>query len=83
MRVKLSSFLWRETTVRAGLPLQLATVAALLGLVSLDFEKVVQKNVNVPVISSRLVPADLIRNWFSLLTEEQRATSISLFQPVN
>ncbi|EOY25696.1 Maternal effect embryo arrest 22, putative [Theobroma cacao] len=83
LRVKLSAFLFRETTIRAGLPIQLATVSALLGLISLDIEKVIQKNVTLPVMSGQFVHADLIRNWFPLLTEEQRAMSIRLFQSVD
>ncbi|OMO83102.1 hypothetical protein CCACVL1_11556, partial [Corchorus capsularis] len=51
LKVKLSAFLWKESTIRAGLPIQLATVAALLGLLSLDFEKVIQKNANLSVAS--------------------------------
>ncbi|XWS13515.1 hypothetical protein CRYUN_Cryun36dG0043700 [Craigia yunnanensis] len=83
LRVKLSAFLWRETTIRAGLPIQLATVTALLGLISLDFEKVILENVKLPVMSGQFLAADLIRNWFSILTEEQRAMSIGLFQSVD
>ena len=83
MRVKLSAFLWRETTTSAGLPIQLATVTALLGLISLDFEKVILENVKLPVMPGQFLAADVIRNWFSLLTEEQRAMSIRLFQSVD
>ncbi|XP_022716521.1 uncharacterized protein LOC111275409 isoform X2 [Durio zibethinus] len=83
LRVKLYAFLWRETTIRAGLPIQLATVTALVGLISLDFEEVILENVKLPVMSGQFVPADLIRNWFSLLTEDQRAISTRLFRSVN
>ncbi|XWS09053.1 hypothetical protein CRYUN_Cryun40dG0052800 [Craigia yunnanensis] len=83
LRVKLSAFLWRETTIRAGRSVQLATVTALFGLISLDFEKVILDNVKLPVMSGQFVAADLIRNWFSLLTEEQRAMSIRLFLSVD
>ncbi|XVE91307.1 hypothetical protein DITRI_Ditri20bG0143200 [Diplodiscus trichospermus] len=83
LRVRLSAFLWRETTIRAGLPIQLATVTALSGLTSLDFEKVGLENVKLPVMSGQFVPSDLIRNWFCLLTEEQRAVSIRLFRSVD
>ncbi|XVF23014.1 hypothetical protein REPUB_Repub13aG0001300 [Reevesia pubescens] len=83
LRVKLSAFLWRETTIRAGLCIQLATVTALLGLISLDFEKVILGNVKIPVMSGQFDPADLVRNWFPLLTEEQQAMSIRLFLSVD
>ncbi|XP_016688800.2 uncharacterized protein [Gossypium hirsutum] len=79
LRAKLSAFLWQETTIRAGLPIQLASVSALLGLVSLDFKKASLENGNLPGMSGQCVPADLLRNWFLQLTEEQRSMSIRLF----
>ncbi|MBA0745303.1 hypothetical protein Gogos_007881, partial [Gossypium gossypioides] len=79
LRAKLSAFLWQETTIRAGLPIQLASVSALLGLVSLDFKKASLENGNLPGMSGQWVPADLLRNWFLQLTEEQRSMSIRLF----
>ncbi|GMI91989.1 MATERNAL EFFECT EMBRYO ARREST 22, EMBRYO DEFECTIVE 1611 [Hibiscus trionum] len=82
LRVKLSAFLRRETTMRAGLPIQLATVTALLGLVSLDFEQVHLENGDLAGMSGQSVAADVLRNWFLVLTEEQRAKSISFFQSV-
>ncbi|KAK8352850.1 hypothetical protein V6Z12_A05G120700 [Gossypium hirsutum] len=79
LRAKLSAFLWQETTIRAGLPIQLASVSALLGLVSLDFKKASLENGNLPGMSGQCVPAELLRNWFLQLTEEQRSMSIRLF----
>ncbi|XVF26278.1 hypothetical protein REPUB_Repub14bG0002100 [Reevesia pubescens] len=69
LRVKLSALLWQDTTIKAGLPIQLATVTALVGLQSLDFEKAILENVKLPVMSGQFFPADLMRNWFALLTE--------------
>ncbi|XVF65036.1 hypothetical protein PTKIN_Ptkin09bG0214200 [Pterospermum kingtungense] len=83
LRVKFSAFLWQETTIRAGLPLQLATVISLLGLISLDFKKVIVESAELPVMSGQFAVADVIKNWFGLLTEEQRLISIRLFQSVN
>ncbi|GMI93227.1 hypothetical protein HRI_002992000 [Hibiscus trionum] len=78
LRAKLQAFLLRETTISAGLPIQLATATALLGLVPVDFE-----NVELPVMSGQFVPADVLRKWFPLLTEEQRATTIRLFKRID
>ncbi|KAE8728710.1 Fatty acid hydroxylase 1 isoform 1 [Hibiscus syriacus] len=78
LRAKLHAFLLQETTINAGLPIQLATVTALLGLVPIDFE-----NVELAVMSGQFVPADVLRKWFPLLTEEQRATSIRLFKSID
>ncbi|MBA0663287.1 hypothetical protein Goklo_003408 [Gossypium klotzschianum] len=79
LRTKLNAFLLRETTIRAGLPIQLATVAALLGLTSLDLNNIEL----VSAMSGQFVPANLLKNWFPLLTDEQQAVSISLFQSVD
>ncbi|TYH47597.1 hypothetical protein ES332_D10G008700v1 [Gossypium tomentosum] len=79
LRTKLNTFLLRETTIRAGLPIQLATVAALLGLTSLDLNNIEL----VSAMSGQFVPANLLKNWFPLLTEEQQAVSIRLFQSVD
>ncbi|KAG4177903.1 hypothetical protein ERO13_A10G007300v2 [Gossypium hirsutum] len=79
LRTKLNAFLLRETTIRAGLPIQLATVAALLGLTSLDLNNIDL----VSAMSGQFVPANLLKNWFPLLTEEQKAISIRLFQSVD
>ncbi|KAA3478736.1 Flagellar attachment zone 1 [Gossypium australe] len=79
LRTKLNAFLLRESTIRAGLPIQLATVAALLGLTSLDLNNIEL----VSAMSGQFVPANLLKNWFPLLTEEQQAISIRLFQSVD
>ncbi|KAL4385864.1 hypothetical protein GQ457_09G000770 [Hibiscus cannabinus] len=78
LRTKLHAFLLRDTTISAGLPIQLATVTSLLGLVSVDFE-----NVELPVMSGQFVPADVLGKWFPLLTEEQRAKTIRLFKCID
>ncbi|KAK8540425.1 hypothetical protein V6N13_008847 [Hibiscus sabdariffa] len=75
LRAKLHAFLVRDTTISAGLPIQLATVTSLLGLVPVDFE-----NVELPVMPGQFVPADVLGKWFPLLTEEQRAKTIRLFK---
>ncbi|KAI9195861.1 hypothetical protein LWI28_018821 [Acer negundo] len=51
LRNKLSSFLMGDTTIVAALPVQIATVTALLGLVPLDFEQIVEINAKHPIIN--------------------------------
>ncbi|KAJ0018587.1 hypothetical protein Pint_11304 [Pistacia integerrima] len=80
LRSKLSAFLQRDTTTRAGLPIQIAVVSALLGLLSLDFKQIIQINTKCPTIASQSVPADHIRKWFSSLSKENQALSFSLLQ---
>ncbi|TXG73481.1 hypothetical protein EZV62_002060 [Acer yangbiense] len=82
LRNKLSAFLMGDTTIVAALPVQIATVSALLGLLPLDFEHIVEINAKHPIISSQSVPADCIRKWFSLLSKKNQALSSSLLQPL-
>lgn len=76
----LSAFLWHETTTRAGLPLQIAIVTALLGLISVDLGQVIEINSMCPSIASQSAVAGAIRKWFSSLSKEHQALSFSLFQ---
>lgn len=82
LRSQLSAFLWRDTTIRAGLPIQLATLSAILGLIPFDIEKVLidtpQKAPDITTWQSS--PTDLLRNWFCLLSEAERALSVSLLK---
>ncbi|KAJ4702918.1 putative Maternal effect embryo arrest 22 [Melia azedarach] len=80
LRNRLSAFLERETTSRAGLPLQIASVSALLGLLSLDFDQINQINTMCPSTASQSVSTDTIRKWFSSLSNENKALSFSLLQ---
>lgn len=83
LRCKLSDYLWCEaanTTVRAAFPVQIAVVIALLGLLSLDFEEVIQNNLKLPTLASQSVFFNLVRNWFSSLSKEEQASSFSLLQ---
>ena len=78
LRCKLSGFLSRDATIRMALPVQIALATALLGLLSLDFEKLIQSNSCLPAMSRQSVSIDHIRSWFSSLTKEQQALSLSL-----
>lgn len=80
LRNKLSSFLWRDTTVRAGLPLQIATVASLLGLISLNLEQIIQPNFEKPDMACQSTAVDAIRKWFYSLNKDHQAFSYSFLQ---
>ncbi|XP_050288057.1 uncharacterized protein LOC126726747 [Quercus robur] len=80
LRCNLSAFLSRDATMKAGLPVQIATVTALLGLLPLDFETLVQRNVKLQETATQSVLVDYIWNWFSLLSKEQQELSVSLLQ---
>lgn len=77
---KLAAFLQQEATIRGGLPIQIATVSALLRLLSLDFNQVMESQVAFPVDAGLSDTTDLIRKWFSLLSKEQQAFLPSLLQ---
>jgi hypothetical protein len=80
LRCNLSVFLSRDATRKAGLPIQIATVIALLGLLPLDFETLVQRNVKIQATASQSVLADSVTKWFSLLSKEQQNLSLKLLQ---
>uniref|UniRef100_A0A2P2JK50 Maternal effect embryo arrest 22 n=2 Tax=Rhizophora mucronata TaxID=61149 RepID=A0A2P2JK50_RHIMU len=80
VRCKISSFLWRDANIRAALPVQIAIVNALLGLLSVDFENLTQCNLQFSAGASQSVYRTLIRDWFSLLSKEQQDLSSSLLQ---
>ncbi|KAA8519316.1 hypothetical protein F0562_013572 [Nyssa sinensis] len=80
LRCRLSAFLCQSTSRKLGLPIQIATVTSLLGLLLLDFEELIKSNVELAAVASKSVPADCIRKWFSLLSNEQQSLSWSLLQ---
>ncbi|KAF5742411.1 hypothetical protein HS088_TW09G00459 [Tripterygium wilfordii] len=78
LRRKLSAFLSQEPNI-VGLPIQIATVNVLLGLLSLEFVKVVQgEPIMFTAVPNKSATVDLIRNWFCRLSKEQQALSLSL-----
>uniref|UniRef100_A0A5B7BWU3 Maternal effect embryo arrest 22 n=1 Tax=Davidia involucrata TaxID=16924 RepID=A0A5B7BWU3_DAVIN len=80
LRCRLSVFLCQDTSRKLGLSIQIATVTALLGLLPLNFEELIKNNMELPAVVSESVPAECIRKWFSLLSNEQQSLSFSLLQ---
>lgn len=86
IRDRLSEFLCQSTSRKTGLAIQVATVTALLGVIPLNFEEIINKsNLELPalVVSHSIPPAaDCISGWFSLLNKEQQSLSLSLLSDV-
>ncbi|KAL9403161.1 hypothetical protein Peur_000133 [Populus x canadensis] len=80
LRYKLSGFLSWDATIQMALPVQIALATSLLALLSLEFEKVIQSNCNLPAIACQSVSIDHIRSWFYSLTKERQVLSRSLLQ---
>ncbi|WOG84884.1 hypothetical protein DCAR_0104069 [Daucus carota subsp. sativus] len=78
LRGRLSSFLHQKASAVTGLPFQIATVTALLGLVPIRFEELFKSNSGLSEVVKDPGPADCIRNWFSSLSKEQQSLSIRL-----
>ncbi|KAI3995042.1 hypothetical protein MKX01_020814 [Papaver californicum] len=78
LRRLLSSFLDPNSERKWGLPTQFAAIHALIGLLSIEFEDIIQ---------GKGLPAshysDVIRKWFSSLSEEKKSLPISLFKSPN
>ncbi|XP_026382712.1 uncharacterized protein LOC113277970 [Papaver somniferum] len=78
VRRTLSSFLDQNSKRKCGLPIQFAATHALIGLLSIEFEDIIQ---------GKELPAncysDVIRNWFSNLSEEKKSLPISLLKSAN
>ncbi|XP_050230872.1 uncharacterized protein LOC126679894 [Mercurialis annua] len=80
LKSKLHGFLWRNNSMTASLPVQIATITSLLGLLCLDFEDAVHGTSDLPEFASQFVYIDPIRKWFSALSEEQQTLACSLLQ---
>ncbi|XP_021818167.1 uncharacterized protein LOC110760241 [Prunus avium] len=80
LRGQLSAFLCRDSAISVGLPTQIATVTALVGLMPSDFETIIQGNVEPAAIASQSDPAQSIRKWFSLLPKKQQDLSFGFLQ---
>ncbi|KAL5763620.1 hypothetical protein ACOSQ2_016214 [Xanthoceras sorbifolium] len=83
LRSRLSGFLLQDTTIRGVIAVQIATLTALLGLLRVDFEQIVEINVKQQpnIESESAVPAaDCIRKWFCLLSKDHQALFFSLLQ---
>lgn len=73
LRDWLSAFVSRRSP--SGLPIQFASVMALLGLVERSFQEVTEANVDVisrPGNQSNAI--NCVRNWFSSLDTEQQSS---------
>ncbi|KAF2317910.1 hypothetical protein GH714_041230 [Hevea brasiliensis] len=55
LKCKLSGYLLRDSTIRASFPVQIAAITSLLGLMSLNFEDVVQSELRLPEAASQSV----------------------------
>ncbi|XP_050222630.1 uncharacterized protein LOC126672717 [Mercurialis annua] len=78
---KLCGFLWRNNTMTSSLPVQIATITSLLGLLCLDFDDAVNSTLDLPEFASQFVyVVDLIRKWFLVLSKEQQTLACSLLQ---
>ncbi|CAN6553485.1 unnamed protein product [Malus baccata var. baccata] len=80
LRGELSAFLCRDSATSVGLPTQIATVTALLGLLSCDFKTIIHNNANFAAIASQSGAAESIRKWFSLLPKKQQDFSFNLLR---
>ncbi|KAI3439207.1 uncharacterized protein J3R85_005177 [Psidium guajava] len=76
LRCSLYSFLLQATTLNMGFATQTAIATALLRLMPLDFENIVQCNASV----SQPAPACAVRKWFSSLTREQKTSICNIIQ---
>ncbi|XP_077253408.1 uncharacterized protein LOC143892572 [Tasmannia lanceolata] len=75
----LSTFLDLNTSERRNHCLQFATVSALISLLSLDFLELIDNSPKLTVDTSQ--PAhEIVRKWFSQLTNEQKSLAFSIFQ---
>lgn len=80
LRCQLSVFLCRDSAISVGLPTQIATVTALLGLMPSDFETIIQGNVEPAAIASQSDPAQSMRKWFFSLPKKQQDLSLGFLQ---
>ncbi|KAI8029638.1 hypothetical protein LOK49_LG01G00030 [Camellia lanceoleosa] len=82
LKIRLSAFLCQSSSRKLGLPSQIATANALLGLLPLNFEEIIKYSLaELPAVVSQSDPADcIIRKWFSMLSSEQQSLSFSLLQ---
>ncbi|KAJ9140892.1 hypothetical protein P3X46_031484 [Hevea brasiliensis] len=52
LKCKLSGYLLLDASFRASFPIQIAAVTSLLGLMSLNFEDVIQSDLKIPEVAS-------------------------------
>ncbi|XP_057501104.1 uncharacterized protein LOC130785075 isoform X2 [Actinidia eriantha] len=83
LRSCLSAFLCQNSSRKLGLPAQIGTVNALLALLNLNFEELINSSVELPAVVSPSNPADCIREWYSIMSYEQQSLAFNLLQSVS
>ncbi|XAR50910.1 hypothetical protein NMG60_11005375 [Bertholletia excelsa] len=79
LRCGLFAFLCQNTG-RKSFPTQLAILNALLGLLSLNFEELLESSLELPAVISQSDPADCLMKWYSTLNNEQQSLLLSFLQ---
>lgn len=79
LRCSISAFLDSKTARPSGLPSQFAAAKALVDLLPFEFDELIQKNLELLVDSNQYGHAEVVKKWFSQLSEEQQALSLSIF----
>ncbi|XP_015066353.1 uncharacterized protein LOC107011385 [Solanum pennellii] len=72
LRSSFCALLSQRDSKRMGVHLQFSIGIALIGLVPLSFEELVESNIEVAPAANPCDPTDCLRKWFSLLSSEQR-----------
>ncbi|KAM6551821.1 hypothetical protein CsatB_001629 [Cannabis sativa] len=80
LRHDLSSFFRGGISIMAGLPIQIATVTAALGILSIDFKTIIETKEKFSGTASESILVDMIRKWFFLLSRRQQDLSFSILQ---
>lgn len=79
LRDWLSTFICQKNpSGNFGLPIQFASVTALLGLIDRSFQEVIEANIDVSRSGNQSNALKCIRNWFSSLDAEQQSPFCSL-----
>nr|XP_004231655.2 uncharacterized protein LOC101249691 [Solanum lycopersicum] len=72
LRNSFCALLSQRDSKRMGVHLQFSIGIALIGLVPLGFEELVESNIEVAPAANPCDPTECLRKWFSLLSSEQR-----------
>ena len=80
MRCSLSAFLVSDAAWEISLPSQFAAAKALTDLLLLEFEELMQKDLDIMGDSARFSHGEIIKKWFSQLSKEQQSLYLNLFQ---
>ncbi|XXG68613.1 hypothetical protein AAC387_Pa06g1661 [Persea americana] len=80
LRCSLSAFLVSDAAREISLPSQFAAAKALTDLLLLEFEELIQKDLDIMGDSARFSHGEIIKKWFSQLSKEQQSLYLNLFQ---